>query len=582
MARMVRTAPMPLLIALALAALVVIHAALSWRMPGPTIMDNELGYLANARVLAGLDSTPLHPIFTPTNYMGYSLLLVPLYWLRLPPEAVYHSALVINALLGAGAALLGYSTARTAFGIAPKRALVAGILVGLYPAVLLNGSFAWAENLLFVVVLLMMYLAHRMVAAAGLGVVVAFAATAAVLPLTHPRMLAPAGVACVLFIALAVRRRMDIALALIGFGTLAALVIVGVIANRALMPHIYGDRAAGAVESRLDSYTAILTDAGLFGDAILRIVGGIWYLGAGSAGLVLAGVIVLVLAAAGRNPLGDQRPAVRWAAGFILTASAASAVTSAATTAAGAGRIDYLFYGRYLEAWVPALLLPAVCLVLVGARRVVWRIWGGGILLTAVAGAVVYLGNDPEEFRTWDIGGASVLSILAPSWTAFPYAGGFRFVLATVVALAVGALLLLVAWSGRRWVASLLIVAAFVASAAIAQTRYVTKQSEAVTGLASLYDRPELDGVRDLSYDMAAQAGPTPATLTGPLLQFHLPGVQFHLFNSEAGQLPDRGVVIAQEGWPDAEELGARLVATEPYADQALWLLPDLGRAPSS
>lgn len=567
------SAGLPLLVGLAVVTLVVVHGALAWGMPGPTIIDNELGYLANARVLGGLDSTPVHPLFTATNYIGYSLLLVPLYWLRLSPDAIYQSALIINTFLGVVTMLLGYVGARRMLGLSPRRALVAGFVVGLYPAVLLNGSFAWAENLLFVIVLLLVCVTHRMIERPGIGTVAAYAAIAALLPLTHPRMLVPVGLAGALLIALLLRRRIDLPLALIGAGTLAALVVAGLAANRAVMPHIYGERAGETVDSRLDSYTAIFGDPDLFRDAALRVFGGVWYLGVGSAGLVLAGTIVLLLAAFRRGPLGEHSVATRWTAGFVVTSALAALLTSAATIADGAGRVDYLFYGRYVEAWAPVLLLPALHLLLVGARRATWRIWGGGLLLTAMAGAVVYFGNGPSAFRTGDIGGAAVLSVLAPSWTAFPYDGVFRLVLATVVAVGVGVLILL-AWSRARLAAAALLAVVFIASAAIAQSRYVTNQSEAIAGLATLHEQPIFDDVRDLSYDMAAQDGPTPATLAAPLLQFKLPGVQFHLFDSAAGELPDFDVVIAEAGWPDAEALGATMVAAEPHADQVVWVLP--------
>jgi hypothetical protein len=566
--------PLAVVLGLGLAGLVIIHAVLSWGMPGPTIIDNELGYLANARVLGGLDSTPIHPLFTPTNYVGYSLLLVPLYWLRVSPDAVYQGALVVNALLGSGAGLLAYIAARRIFELAVSRALVAGLLVGLYPSVLLNASFAWAENLLFVLILALVLASHRLVSAPGVVTVTAFAAVAGLLPFTHPRMLTTTVLSAGLLAALAWRRRLPVPLALIGLGTIIAVVVAGQRANGALMPHIYGERAEGFARGELDSYREIITDFGVFGETLLRVAGGVWYLGAASAGLALAGFVALVATAIGRGPFGSAAAAARWTAGFAAAGALSALVMSGATVADAAGRLDYYFYGRYVDAWAPPLILAAAALLVSAPwRRAVAPIWAAGVAMTAVAWAVVYVGNGPSLFRSGDIGGAAVLGVLAPSWAAIPPNGGFRIGLATTVTVVVAALII-AAGMVRREIALALVAVVFVASAAVAQDRYVTRQSEAITALATLQDRPELRGVSDLSYDMAAQDGPTPATLAGPLLQFHLPWVQFHLFDSAEGELPEYPVVIADADWPGGAGLGATLVATEPAANQALWLLP--------
>src|SRR5687768_14173384 len=88
------------LAALAVAAVTAVHVALRLVViadrPGPKVTD-EIGYLINARVLAG---GPPGDLSCCTVYSGgYSLLLAPLAAVFPDPEALYRAALLLGVVL---------------------------------------------------------------------------------------------------------------------------------------------------------------------------------------------------------------------------------------------------------------------------------------------------------------------------------------------------------------------------------------------------------------------------------------------------------------------------------------------------
>ena len=64
--------------------LVVVHLLMGLQMKQPTVLADEVGYLGNARYLAGVASMPDLRYCT-FYHFGYSLFLVPLFWLFKDP-----------------------------------------------------------------------------------------------------------------------------------------------------------------------------------------------------------------------------------------------------------------------------------------------------------------------------------------------------------------------------------------------------------------------------------------------------------------------------------------------------------------
>ncbi|MCL2718591.1 MAG: hypothetical protein FWE14_07395 [Lachnospiraceae bacterium] len=124
-----------------------------------TIINDEFAYWANAAQMAGKDWTALMSTSSFYSY-GYSLLLVPLFWLNISMITVYRLAIIMNALLLAGSFLLTYWLARQLFGHNGKsnhnmnridnRLLVfVSLIVTLYTSNIFQMAVAWTEIALY-------------------------------------------------------------------------------------------------------------------------------------------------------------------------------------------------------------------------------------------------------------------------------------------------------------------------------------------------------------------------------------------------------------------------------------------------
>ena len=96
-----------------------------------TNFADETGYLANARVLTG--GIPGELSQAAFYRGGYSLLLVPAYWLGDGPQAQCRYVLATNALLSSLVFPLVWVLLRRVFRVPVRTALAAAFLAALYP-----------------------------------------------------------------------------------------------------------------------------------------------------------------------------------------------------------------------------------------------------------------------------------------------------------------------------------------------------------------------------------------------------------------------------------------------------------------
>ncbi|MCL2335812.1 MAG: hypothetical protein FWC60_00140, partial [Firmicutes bacterium] len=125
-------------------ALLVIRLLYIANMHVPYVLDDELGYWGNAAHLAGLNWSSALSFSFYYSY-GYSLFLVPLFWL-VPAQWLYQSAIVLNCLFVVGSFLLNYATLSKLFAQL-NRLLLMGIsfCLCLYPAYIFQSYIAWSE-----------------------------------------------------------------------------------------------------------------------------------------------------------------------------------------------------------------------------------------------------------------------------------------------------------------------------------------------------------------------------------------------------------------------------------------------------
>lgn len=113
------------------------------------VLNDEFGYWSIAAQIVGKDWKPLIEI-TPYYSYGYSLFLVPLFFLFQEPEVLYKSAIVMNILF----VLLDYQLLKILVHRLCKvtrqcEVQLIAFAVCMYPNVLYQAQIAWTETLLF-------------------------------------------------------------------------------------------------------------------------------------------------------------------------------------------------------------------------------------------------------------------------------------------------------------------------------------------------------------------------------------------------------------------------------------------------
>ncbi|HYU32883.1 MAG TPA: hypothetical protein VEW48_12035, partial [Thermoanaerobaculia bacterium] len=173
--------------------LAALHLALAAPMRGPMLFGDETAYLGIARFLAG--HTP-YPIMAspamgavPFYHFGYPLLLVPVSWLSGDPLTVYRTALAVNSLLLAALFPLLAAFGRRVLGLAPGEAALAGMVVSLYPAFLLQSNLTWSESLLAPLVAAVLLAFYRLAERPAAGTACAFGLATVFADAVHARML---------------------------------------------------------------------------------------------------------------------------------------------------------------------------------------------------------------------------------------------------------------------------------------------------------------------------------------------------------------------------------------------------------
>jgi len=556
----------------ACAALLALHLFISRGMSVPVLYSDEMGYLANARFLAGVGAVPQLP--TPFCHFGYSLLLVPSYWLGATPEGVYRSALALNAVLAVLHFLVLYALGRSLFALERRDACLMALVTSLYPALLLQSSLAWTETLfplLFSAWVGLAVLADRR---PSLGVVLVFVAVGAFLYTTHPRGLAAVPVTLGFAVWLRIRGRIGSTTLLAAVGLQLAGFLLTEMENRRLHQALWSWNTESVATRSLDMLTALGTIA--FGSQLVMTVAGqLWYLLCASVGLVVPGAALLVsmlrprqrrgAEAAVGGPIAPAAVAVLGALGILLVSS---------LHLSRGDRLDQLVYGRYNEAFLPVFLLAGLVWVLRAQQlRDIRRALGGAGLAIAVLTVLLVLARADELGRPLDMP-FTVLGALVfePGYTADPFAaGGYgRFrpsVVAAGAIVAIAAFAVVVGRSRRLAFAGL---GCFFALAALGVASRTLRPVEAwARNLLTLQRAVQESGVAgDIAYDRSSVDW---FGMNG--YQFYLPERAFRIFDGSTEE-PPAALVIASKEWPQAERWGAQRLAVEELLDQALWRVP--------
>lgn len=387
-------------------AFFIVRVALTIPRTGPVVVADEVGYLANARVLAGGVDGQLST--SPFYHGGYSLLLAPIAAAVRDPETSYRLALVLNALLAASLAPLLYTLLTRCFSVRPTAAVWPALAAAAYPSVTIFTQVTMSENLLLPLFVLWLLLAGLFLQAATPRRQLAFAgatgACAAWLWATHGRMIVVVALTAALF-AVMLWRRASVPTALFGLVVLAAGLVAAHYLDHFLVTRNWGGHAKSEVSGPL----ATVESLGGIGAFVRNFVGQSWYLAVATLGVLVAAAV----------PFDPRTLRLRFTpARVVLALSVLTAVgllVESALSFRTADRPDLLIYGRYADVVVPPLL--ALALVRLDAqRRIRIGFVAGGLAVWTVATALLRTTVDPPGLANrWN-----VASLPAPTFQLGP------------------------------------------------------------------------------------------------------------------------------------------------------------------
>jgi hypothetical protein len=514
---------------------------------GPVLVADEIGYLTNARVLAG--GLPGQLEQAPFYRGGYSLLIAPLVELGSSPTFTYHLILVLNAALAASLLPLLYFLLTRFGGVAKELAFWAALAGAAYPALTVLSQVAMSENALFPLVVVWLIAfggllsvqrgGHEIAWAAGLG-----AATGALWAI-HNRMIVAILLALAALIWLAAKKRIRPAAAAIGVGVIA-LAFLGVhFLDSYLIDHNYAGSAPDELSERMDD---LFRFAGLR-TALANLIGQSWYLLVATFGLAAAAAWDFLRP---RRGDGEERPAPVLG---ILLALTALLLAISASAFPERTRPDMLVYGRYTEIVAPALVGFGLAALVRVRRGLAWPLLGFGAL-TALVLVIRATASDPDAPNRWNISALPFITVqLGPA-----------VLLGAALVATAGAGLLL--WSrGRgRLVPALVAVALFLPVTAYGAWNPVHSSQRAVYPAG--WESPEAivaaTGEKTIAYDLDHYD-----TIGLYTIQWFLPKTELTLFHGKR-QPPPSSVVLSGEDWVERDPR-AEAIWSWPGRDQVLW-----------
>jgi len=526
----------------------------------PLYWEDEAGYLANAQVMAGVGFVP--ELSGRPYYIGWSLLLVPFWWILQDGQAVYLAGVALSAACGIAAGIPLTLIARR-LGLAWPLAVIAASVIVLAPSKALYSGFAMSESLLTLAVALAVWAALRFAERASVPRALLLSVFVSLAFLTHGRAV-PLLIATVLWFVWSLRSR-PVA-SIVGIVAAATMSGAGFLLYRHVAALIYG--TAGVRESngleRLFGPDPLAT--------LVSAVGQIWFVTFSWVGLTVFGCVVLYRAT--RREISTRAPGVAlWSALSLLGISAISFTFIAAAVARGASRLDIYSYGRYLDPFVVPLALVGLVLVMRGLSR---RVALGGLIavvVTAVAWFAIVFPQLPDSgLRLWFP--INILGSLQYPWRGTTWLPAAPWLYMSLVVIA--ALVVVYLFRAKRVVLVALLAFYFVASSVVGELRIVrpffSEWNVAFTLRGVILDNPLLAG-RPVSLDTQGlrEIGDS-VTKNG--YQTLLAPERVILVDSD-DEAPTTDLVIARQDWVNAERFGARKIADDTgQFSNALWVMP--------
>ncbi len=545
--------------------LLLIQVSLALFRDLPLITADESVYWAHARFFSG--AAPMPTLYGSHFFaFGYSLFLVPAFWLFESPTTAYTASLVISAFLMSTLYLILYYVLVCLLGISSRLAIFVAFITCLYPPLLLRANFAWAENAYMPGFMLLIALFGTLLRQKSLRLALLFGLLLGCMYTIHARSLPLIPIAAIYLAVLGyfrVLRWRVVAASL----TVTALVLVS---TRIVVNYLKLQSESGIPEMSMSAVIAHLLSLQGLHDVVHMANMQVLQVIQSSFGLFLVGLLAvghLLWKRLSNSPASFTNDVATATLTFFILAWMGTLTLAAAHLA---NPIQHVFFllGRYVDGISAPFLALGLSAVLSAHQRYPSRQGLILIVLVAVSTLVAVLG----------------LSHFLPA-TFVPFSGIYPFLalldsspaLICASAVAIVCFAVLVLATGRiRIMAVLAITVLFLLTSAYDYRFGILPLQDRVARTSTLasYIRTYLGSPPAIAYDTTYYH-----PLTYFTYEYLLPHTRFIPFDGAAGEKPPADIVISGSRWQEAVTLGAQFWQVEPAittvgANQALWTLP--------
>ena len=522
--------------------LLAIQLALALLREQPLILADEAGYLANARYLSGAAHLPT--FHGAHSYpFGYSLFLIPVFWLLDNPYTVYKASLVIGVLLMSTLYVSLYYVLTHLLGISPRLAMLAAFITCLSPPLLLRSNFAWAETAYVPGFMLLVALFGTLLRYKTVTFALVFGLHLGFMYTIHSRSLPLIPIALIYLTSLACLRALS--WKAVGFAISGTALMF--VTTRVVVEHLRTASGAEVLEIPIRPVVShLLSLQGLY-DLPLKMNEQVLYLAQSSFGLFPLGVLAIGLYLWQCRRTGDSGLLCNAPSGtliFFLLAWIATLVFTSAFLGSIKDEAQFLI-GRFIDGISGLYFALGLTTILRGKQW--WSRRFGTVTIALLAGStLVAIYSLPVLLpNAFEPGVFHYFALLGSTWRAL--------IVASVVA-AVGFVFFSLARGRWRFLAVAAIACLFLLTSAFGYFFAILPLQDRVARSSTLasYIRAYLGSPPTIAYDTASYH-PLPYFS----YEFLLPHSRFLPFNSAAGELPPAPIVISSRFWKDADTLDA-------------------------
>lgn len=414
-------------------------------MDGPFVYADEMGYWSHAANMAGLQWSVEG---TAWYSYGYSLFLVPLFWISHDMYIIYKLALFLNVIAGVISFMICYDICKKLLPQINRLVLAAiSVMVIMYPSFLAQSYIAWSETMLYLFVWILFRLIIRFEEKQNIVLSVLIGFILGFIYMIHNRTIGVLVAYCMIGFIYSILKKINWKYYTVSLAILAVMLEVsGWVKKMLKVKYVKNfdslSISGNGIASILDKLQGV-SPAEAIKALFVSISGQAWYLLAATGLLVFWGIVISI------RQIRQKEQSFFY--GFAMLSLAGTMGISGIwwmhltnVSNQGAVRVDGFFYGRYNECVLGIfLLLGLVYLVQIHIDK-------KNIILLLIGIAMLFitdliLSNQLNNISEFYVQSCSVFALEYYRWF-----GQFNAIICTGIAIVLALILFLGINSGSR------------------------------------------------------------------------------------------------------------------------------------